>query len=321
MNVRIAIFALAGGALLFSWCASFMLWRAAERGDEIMQLEPREFAALEVIAVGTGGAFENPARLGPCIAVGAGKNLWLVDAGRGIAEGLRAAAIPVSQPTTVLLTSLLPESTMGLDDLLLTGFRQGRSERIRLIGPPGTHEFARSLERAHAAAANALAEQLALDPAAAGIDAIEVHGDFREEADGIVIAAVAIPDGPLPGLAWSFQRNANRVIVAGTGWGEETLVEFADGAALLVHEAVFIPTREDAENADVEFDIEQLDRERALHVSINDIGALAQRARVRALALVRLRPPPLYNFRFKMIVGQSYDGEVLIPDDTDLVWP
>ena len=56
MNIRLAVFAVAGAALLLSWCASFALWRAAERGDEIMQLEPRSFGPLEVVAVGTGTA-------------------------------------------------------------------------------------------------------------------------------------------------------------------------------------------------------------------------------------------------------------------------
>lgn len=321
MNIRLFFFAIAGGALLLSWCASFVLWRAAERGDEIIQLEPRVFGPLEVVAIGTGTAYENPTRRGPCIAVGAGQSLWLVDAGRGIAEGLRAAAIPVVQPTTVLLTSLLPENTTGLDDLLLTGFRQGRSQPLRLIGPPGTQVFARALERAHAGAVAALADSLGLPAAGATFDVLETLGDFREEQGQITLSAAEIPGGPLPGLAWSFQRNAHRVVVAGTGWGVDALVAFADGASLLVHEAVFIPTAEDAENAGIELDLAPLDRERPLHVSINDIGPIAQRARVSALALVRLRPPPLYDFRFKTIVGRRFDGDVLVPEDSEDVWP
>jgi hypothetical protein len=229
VNVRILVFAVAGGALLLSWCASFVLWRAAERGDEIMQLEARAFGPLEVVAVGTGTAYENPTRRGPCIAVGAGDEVWLVDTGRGVAEGLRAAAIPVAQPKTVLLTSLLPENTTGLDDLLLTGLRQGREQPLRLIGPRGTLEFARALQRAHAPAAAALAEQLALDPAGATFEVVEADSSFREERAGLTITAGEIPGGPLPGLAWSFQRNANRIVVAGTGWGTDALVAFSDG--------------------------------------------------------------------------------------------
>jgi ribonuclease Z len=321
MNARLVVFAVAAGALLLSWCASFVLWRAAERGDEIMQLEPRAFGSLEVVAVGTGTAWENPSRRGPCIAVGAGEEVWLVDAGRGVAEGLRAAAIPVTQPGTVLLSSLMPENTAGIDDLLETAFRQGRATPLRLVGPAGTRAFAQALVQANAAGAAALVEQLGLDPAGATIEVTEVTGDWREDHEGLALRATALPDGPLPALAWGFQRNANRVVITGAGWGNDALADFADGAALLVHEAVFIPTAEDAENAGIELDLEQLDRERALHTSLNDVGDLAQRARVRALALVRLRPPPLYAFRFETIVGRSFDGTVLVPSDGDTIWP
>jgi ribonuclease Z len=321
MNIRLFFFAIAGGALLLSWCASFVLWRAAERGDELIQLEPREFGALEVVAIGTGTAYENPTRRGPCIAVGAGESLWLIDAGRGIAEGLRAAAIPVVQPSTVLLTSLLPENTTGLDDLLMTGFRQGRSQPLRLIGPPGTQAFASALEQAQAVAAAALVDHLALSAAGATFEVLEAYGDFREEHGPVTLTAGEIPGGPLPGLAWSFQRKAHRVVIAGTGWGVDELVEFADSASLLVHEAVFIPTAEDAENAGIELNLAPLDRERPLHISINDIGPIAQRAHVRALALVRLRPPPFYDIRYKTIVGRRYDGKVLIPEDSEDIWP
>jgi len=321
MNMRISLFAIAGGALLFSWIASFVLWRAAERGDEIMQLEPRDFGVLEVVAIGTGTAYENPTRRGPCIAIGSGQTVWLVDVGRGVAEGLRNAEIPIVQPGTVLLTSLLPENTTGLDDLLMTGFRQGRSEPLRVIGPPGTAELARSIEQAHAYGAATLAEQLALAPAGATFEVLEVDGDFREEVEGLTIESGIIPGGPLAALAWSFQQGSSRVVITGTGWGEDALVEFADRAALLVHEAVFIPTAQDAENAGIELNLQQLDRERELHTSINDVGPLAQRARVGAVAIVRLRPPPLYDFRFRLIVGRNYDGDVLVPEDGDTIWP
>lgn len=321
MNVRLTIMGVAMGALLLSWCASFALWRAAERGDEIMQLETRAFGPLAVVAVGTGTAYENPIRRGPCIAVGSGEQIVLVDAGRGVAEGLREAAIPVAQPGTVVLTSLLPENTLGLDDLLMTGFLQGRSAPLRLVGPPGTERLARAIEAAQAPAAAALGDRLALDPAGATFAAVETGGDYEEERETLSLRAAAVPGGPLPGLVWEFRRNTHRVVVAGTGWGGDAIVEFARDAALLVHEAVFIPTAEDAANAEIELDLEQLDRERTLHVSLNDIGGVAQRARVRAIALVRLRPPPLYDFRFRSIVGRSFDGDVLIPSDGDDVWP
>lgn len=323
MNARLSFLALAAAALLVSWCASFALYRAAERGDEIMPLEERDLGAFGVVAVGTGSAYENPTRGGPGIAVGTGTAVALVDAGRGVAEGLRRAGFPVAQPTRIYLTSLLAENTSGIDDLLATSFRQGRSAPLELVGPPGTAELAQHLTSAGERSARALAEALALDPNGARIAAIEVSpgAPFEEEWNGLRVRAGAIDGGPIEALAWSFERAGERVVVSSAGWNDEALVAFAQGASLLVHEAVYVPTAEDATNAQIELDIAALDRERPLHTSINDVGALAARARVGALALVRLRPPPLYDFRFSAIAGRSFDGRVLIPEDGDDLWP
>lgn len=316
-----AALGIAALALLMSWCASFVLYRAAERGEEVMQLQPREFEGMQVVAIGTGTAYENTARRGPSIAVGIDQHAWLVDAGRSVAEGLRYAKIAVPQPSIVFLSSLAPENTAGIDDLLMTGFLQGRTEPLRLVGPPGTAAFAEAIEAATETGRQAWIGSLELPDAGSRITATEVGDGYEIQIDDITIRSAEIPGGPLPALAWSFKRNARRVVVNGAGWGNDALVEFAQGADLLVHEAVFIPTAEDAKNADMEFDMGALDRERTLHTSINDIGDIATRAGVKAIGLVRLRPPPLYEFRFKAIVGSKFTGEVLIPDDGDDLWP
>lgn len=321
MNARIAALGVAALALLMSWCASFVLYRAAERGDEVMQLEPRTFEGLQVVAVGTGTAYENTDRRGPSIGVGIQQHVWLVDAGRGLAEGLRQAKIATRQPSILFLTSLAPENTAGIDDLLMTGFLQGRTEPLQVIGPPGTVALAEAIEAATADGRRAWVEALEFPESGARLAATEVTDAYEIEIENITIRSGEISGGPLPALAWSFKRNARRIVISGTGWGTDSLIEFAQGADLLVHEAVFIPTAEDAKNADIELDIEPLDRERLLHTSINDVGEVAQRAGVAALGLVRLRPPPLYEFRFKSIVGQKFDGDVLIPADGDDLWP
>jgi ribonuclease Z len=321
MNARLAIYGLAALALTIAWGGAFVIWRAAELGDLIAPLETREFERLEVIAIGTGNAYENPTRLGPAIAVASGPTLWLVDAGRGVAEGLRNAMIPVSQPEAVFLTSLLPENTVGIDDLLMTGFIQGRSAPLQLIGPPGTAELAAALERAHARGAAALVESLALDPAGARIEATEIDADWGQTRGDVNITAAAIGGGPLLAFAWKFENAGPTVVISGAGWGEDTLVQFARGADLLVHESAYIPNAKDAEAADVELDLEQLALEEKLHTGLNDVGAVARDADVRRFALVRLRPPPFYDVQITLIVGRSYDGDIRVPEDGETLYP
>jgi ribonuclease Z len=240
-----------------------------------------------------------------------------VDAGRGVAEALRKAKIPVSQPDTVYVTSVLPENTVGLDDLLLAGWRAGRERPLRLVGPPGVAALARSLEAAHRGAVAALG----LPEAGARFDVLEVADGFEEERDGLAARAGAMPGGPAEARAWRFAAGGRSVVVAGMGWAPEALAAFARGAGVLVHEAAFVPTPELAAQIGLDVDPERLRRDAALHTGVEDVGDLARRAGVETLVLVRLRPPPVYDLQITSLVGDRFDGRVVVADDGDELTP
>jgi ribonuclease BN (tRNA processing enzyme) len=307
--------------IAMAWSAAFVIWRAAELGALVGPLEERHYPTLTVVAVGTGSGYENPERLGPITALAWGNNIILVDVGRGAAEALRHALIPVNQPQVILLTNLLPLNTLGLDDLLFTGWLEDRDEPLRLLGPPGTVAMVEGLLAAYAQGANALGRALPLSSLGSRIEVQEVDDGYTEELDGVAIQAGGLPGGELPALAWRFERGKSSVVVSGTGWAPDALVDFARDTDLLVHEAVFVPPPDDIEAAGVIADPQRLIREAELHTSIEDVGALATRAGAKQLALVRMRPPPFYAFQINAIVGQTYDGTILLPEDGDELTP
>jgi ribonuclease Z len=320
-QLRLIAFLAVVAVAVASWALTCVAWRADRVMAGIRPLEPRAFRGLTLVTVGTGGAWENRERLGPATAVGRGDRIALVDAGRGVAEALRTAEIPVSQPGVVYLTSLLPENTVGLDDLLLTGWLDGRAAPLRVVGPPGTRALAMSLEAAHAAAVAARADSLALPRDGARIDAVEVGDGFAEELDGLAVRAGAMPGGPLPALAWRFEADGRSAVVAGMGWAPDALALFARGAGALVHEAAWIPTPEAAKQAQLEITPEQIERDARLHTTLEDVGGLAQRAGVATLVLVRLRPPPVYALQISSLVDDTYAGRILVADDGDEIRP
>jgi len=282
----------------------------------VAALDPRSFKTLSLVVVGSGGAHENPGRRGPCVAVGFGPRIVLVDAGRGAAEGLRAAGIPVDQPDTVYLTSLLPENALGLDDILLTGWLAPRKSPLRLVGPVGTGELAASLERAYGRGVGALSGALGLPPEGARFEALEVGDGFQEERRGLAVRAALLPGGPLPALAYRFEAGGRTAVVSGTGFGDDAVVALARGAAVLVHEALHRPSLDAAIEASGADDT-RLRREGELHTSLEGAGLLASRAGVTTLVLVRLQPPPLLAWQFKHIVGANFSGEVIVASDGD----
>ena len=90
---------------------------------------------------------------------------------------------------------------------------------------------------------------------------------------------------------------------------------------MLVHEAAFNPGPEVAHELGIDAQADRLKREAALHTSLGDVGALAGRAGVGTLVLVRLRPPPVYDLQITSLVDDSFAGPIVIADDGDELTP
>ncbi|MBC8187515.1 MAG: hypothetical protein H8E78_04820 [Proteobacteria bacterium] len=322
MGGRLYFLALVIGILILAWVGAGVLWRAAEMAEIVAPLDLYEFEELSVVTVGTGNEYENPNRGGPSTAIGFGRTIVLVDVGRGIAEGLRAAKIPMNQPELIVLTNLLPLNTLGLDDLLMTGWLVPREERLRIIGPTGTRQLVESLERAHAAGRDALGSSIALPAEGGRFDVTEVSDGYQEEIGRLKIEARSLPGGPLPTLAWRFSDDKRRIVVSGSGWGQEVLASFAGGADVLVHEAAYIPSVAELEGTGAEVPHpERHELEAKFHTSILEVGKLATDAQVDRLVLVRLRPPPFFDLQVRSLVENDFRGEIVVANDGDTVFP
>ncbi len=318
---RLIGLALAVAVAIFGWALTCAAWRFDRVAAGVVPLDPREFAGLTLVTLGTGGAHADHNRRGPAIAVAAGREVVLVDAGRGVAESLRAARIPVSQPFGVVLTSLLPENTVGLDDLLAESWLAERSEPLQLFGPPGTAALARNLEAALRPGADALHEAQGSAAARAGFEVEEVADGFALERGGLTLRAGALPGGPVQALGWRFEWRGLAAVVSGAGWAPDALADLAQGARLLVSEAAFLPTPEQAREQGIEVDPERLRREAALHTGIDAVGSVARRARAKTLVLVRLRPPPVYDLQVSSVVDDRFEGRVIVAEDGDEITP
>ncbi len=303
------------------WALTCGAWRLEREVDRVGPLESRDFARLTVVTVGTGGVHENPDRRRPATAIGMGAQVVLVDAGRAVADALRLALIPVVQPDTVYLTSLLSENTVGLDDLLMVGWTEGRSAPLRVVGPTGTKALTEALIAAHRRGVEARTGGLGIQSEAPHFEVVEVGGGWSEQIGELVVRAAALPGGPIDALAYRFDGRDRSAVISGTGWAPAELIEFTRGANLLTHEAVYVPTPELAEQMGFEANPEQLRREAAEHTAIDAVGALARETGVETLVLVRLRPPPVYDLQITSVVDDEFGGRIVIASDGDEITP
>jgi len=317
---RLLILVLGAVSLLVGAFFSCQIWRYNKLAEGIAWLDDRSFERETLIAVGTGGAAENPHRHGPATAIGLGSHIVLVDAGRGVADGLRNCKIPVAQPDTVLLTSLLPENTLGLDDLLLTGWNTPRAKPLRLLGPPGTRARADAIAAAYAPSVDALAAARGVAADGAHLQVVEIGDGFREERDGLVLRAGAVGDVPLPSLAYRFEANEVAMVVAGTNPDPEKLAAFARGAHLIAAEGFHAESIALAEKANAP-NLAQLKREATLHMPMQQFGQIGMDARVPLLVVTRLQPPPLFDAQFETAVGETYRGRVVVAGECTEITP
>ncbi|RIL02204.1 MAG: hypothetical protein DCC71_16675 [Proteobacteria bacterium] len=320
MGARVAILLVGVVSLAVSLFFTCQSWRYRELAQGVAWLPDQAWEQPSLVMVGTGASHENPNRLGPSTAVGFGSRVVLVDAGRGVTEALRACSIPVAQPDTVLLTSLLPENTVGLDDLALTGWNTPREQPLRVLGPPGTRALADAINAGNAAAVSALAAARGVDAAGARIEAVEIGDGFTESRGGIAMRAADAGSAPLPALAYRFEANGRSFVVSGRNPDPERLVAAATGAALLVGAGFFDASIEAAIEAGAE-NPEQLRREAALHLPLARLAEAATRAGVGTLVVTRLEPPPLFDEQYRTTVRTQFRGEVWIASECAQIAP
>jgi ribonuclease BN (tRNA processing enzyme) len=320
-NARVALLGFLVAVVIAMWVFAFLSKHFEKVAAGVAALPPAEFERLTLLALGTGGTFENHWRRGPALGVGLEDDVVLVDAGRGVSEALRAAAVPVEQPRVLLLSSLAAENVLGLDDLWLTGWLRGRAEALVVYGPPGTQAFVDGLARALAAQADAQAAAWQLPASGRAIEVHEVRDAARVEAGVLAASGAPLAGGPLPALAWRVEGGGHAVAVTLGSAEGEALAAAAAGADFWVTEAVYGAALDRAREAGAE-GADALLREAAFHPRLEALGALAAKAGARSVVLVRLRPPPPFASQYEDVVEEGgFRGPVHVPEDGDRLTP
>ena len=317
MNVRALGLAIVAAVAAGSWVLTCLAWRLDHVSSGVLPLETRRFERFTLVTLGTAAAAEDHNRRGTAIAAGMGEDLVVVDAGRGLAEALRAAEIPVDQPAALLITSLLPENTVGLDDWLAAAWLAGRREPLRVIGPPGSRALAEAARAGVTPGVVARARALGEDDAPPALEVEEVDGAWSGSQGSLSLRAATLPDGPAPTLAWRIEAEGRSAAIGGFGWGGEALQELARGADILFHDAAYVPSPAEAREHELDVSPERLEREAALFTEFDEVGALARRAGVDALVLVRLRQPPVLDMQITGEIDDHFEGRIAVARDGD----
>ena len=288
---------------------------------------------LNIVLCGAGSPMPDLKRAGPCVAVIAGEQVLIVDVGSGSARQLAPSGIPTGKIAAVLLTHFHSDHIDGLGELLMQRWVNGaHTSPTPVIGPAGVEQVVEGFNRAytqdfsyrvghHGAAvvppggAGGVARPFA--PPAPG-EQLLVY-----EAGGLKVTAISVEHPPIvPAVAYRFDYQGRSAVVSGDTKKSVPLARLAQGADLLVHEALSTELVQVLTAGATEAgagNIAQLTRDILdYHSSPVEAAEVAQAAGAKHLLYYHLVPAlPVQRLEpiFLRGVSSAFDGGVTVGQD------
>ena len=255
MSKRVLL-SIGGGVLLLG--AATVIW-----GDRVLLhlMQQRVIASvsgavfddfsngLDVVLCGAGSPIPDPRRSGPCVAVIADGKVRVFDAGSGAARNLLARGIGPGRITDVFLTHYHSDYIDGLGELFMQRWAGGPHDTpVPVHGPQGVtavvdgFNAAYALDNGYRVAHHGAA---ILPPSGAGglarPFAAPAAGERRVvlEDEDLVVTAVSVAHPPIaPAVAYRIDYRGRSVVISGDTVKSDALIALAEGADLLLHEAL-----------------------------------------------------------------------------------
>lgn len=226
--------------------------RLMERGlesrmgaDTVAELED----GLHLALCGAGGPMPAPNASGPCVAVVAGKQLFMVDAGT---DGPRNLVRMGYQPGTVagvFLTHFHSDHIDGLGEISTLRWAGGdNATPLPVYGPRGVERVVDGFNAAYAqdfTYRHAHHGDLVAPMSAAGMQAVPFDkppmGELTlvYEGEGLKVEMLTVDHSPVdPAVGYRFSYKGRSLLITGDTTKQANIQKFSEGIDLLVHEAL-----------------------------------------------------------------------------------
>jgi ribonuclease BN (tRNA processing enzyme) len=275
--------------------------------------------STRVVMLGTGTPAPDPARSGPAVAIIAGGKAYLVDAGAGVmrrasqARGKGEAALDAKAIDIVFVTHLHSDHTIGLPDVIHTGWVAERAGPLRLYGPPGIQEMTTHLTAAWAE--DIRIRTSGVQPSTPNgwqVSATVVRPGVIYRDSNVVVTAFSVPHTNWKSaFGYRFDAKDRSIVVSGDTRKSDAVVTACHGCDILLHEV---------------FDPEQLAKRTepwrryhsGSHTSATELAELATRARPKLLVLYHQLYWGSTDDDLLREVRAGYSGAVVSAKDLDV---
>ncbi|HEX7944828.1 MAG TPA: MBL fold metallo-hydrolase [Phenylobacterium sp.] len=269
-----------------------------------------------VVLLGTkGGPTPSKFRAPASVAILVDRSLYLIDCPNGVAGQLAKGGIGLDQLSQVFITHDHSDHVLDAGSLLVLAWASGLTSPVTLHGPPPLKSI---VDHSIAASSYDIAARIREE----GRPPLRPLVQVREHANGGLIyrdAHVTVTSTTVdhytvkPAFAYRFDTPTRSIVVSGDTTYSEHLARLADGADLLIHEAMYPPALDQlaGDNRSLK---DHLVRS---HSTTEQVGLLAARAGVKKLVLSHLVPafPSITDEMWLEGVRKNFKGEAVVGRD------
>ncbi|MFQ5690091.1 MAG: MBL fold metallo-hydrolase [Gemmatimonadota bacterium] len=197
-----------------------------------------------LVLLGTGTPNSDPDRWGPAVAVVVDGRAYLVDAGVGVVRRAAAAArlgfegLQDSRLDIAFITHLHSDHTLGLPDLILSPWVEGRDHPLRLYGPPGVSAMAQRILEAYGEDIGVRVQ--GPQPANSEgfkVDAHVIKPGVVYQDERVKVTAFLVPHDVWDyAFGYRFDTAEQSIVLSGDTAPSDSVVAACDGCDILVHE-------------------------------------------------------------------------------------
>ena len=273
-----------------------------------------------LILLGTGGGPRpRKSSMSSAHAIIVNDVLYVVDCGDGVARQLASAGVALTKLRHVFITHHHSDHNADYGNLLLLSWASGLRTRVDAWGPPPIDRMTQLFLEMNSYDINIRIEDEGRVPLAPLVHVHEFSQPgpvMRDENVKVTCALVAHPP-VTPAIAYRFDTSDRSIVISGDTNRSDDLVKLAQGADILVHEALYMPALDRlvarVPNAST-LKKHLIDS----HTSAEDCGRVATEAGVKTLVLSHLVPAddPLVTEQMWHDAARSqFKGEIIVARD------
>lgn len=304
---------------------------AVETTAECVQAQLKEAKGTKLVLLGTGGGpaptIPGRTRRMTSHAILSNGATYVLDCGLGVTNQLARTGISFGTVRSIFITHHHPDHNIEYGPLLVIGWIQGMPLSVRAFGPPPLKDMTADFLRFAKPTIQFWAEDFKMAPLETiAVGEVSAAGPVMQDENVKVTAALVEHPPVRPAFAYRFDFHDRAIAFSGDTVPLDAVAHLANGADVLVHEAMYTPAVETFVRAQIAkgrpVSLKAfVAHMRADHSPVEDVGRIAQEAGVKTLVLSHLTPAVdrISDDTWRAAAAKHFKGEIIVGHDLMVV--